>query len=289
MPFLYNIDVGEYKEKKLLLGNSELKSLLYHDVFDYPLTAGEIIKWAVGSGVEIDIKQEKRVEEKNGLYFLKGKEGVVYKRLLKKRISARKIQIAKKAADILSIVPTIKMVAMTGSLAMENASDDSDIDLLIVTTNSTLWTTRIIAYVFLKLFGTKIRKPKDKNQKDKLCMNIWLDEKALSWPPQDRNVYTAHEIAQIKPLVSKNKTYEKFIYENRWMGEFWPNAVKRTKEQKNQRTKGPKFLSLFLEKLAFKLQYFYMRGKITREVIDNHRAIFHPHDCGEVVLRQLTS
>ncbi len=288
MPFLYNIDVGEYKEKKLLLGNSELKSLLYHNVFDYPLTASELVKWAAGSKVEVVIKDECVVEQKNGLCFLEGKEGVVYKRLLKKRVSARKIQIAKKAADMLSIVPTIKMVAITGSLAMENAADDSDIDLLIVTTNGALWTTRIIAYVFLKLFGTKIRKPKDKNQKDKLCMNIWLDEKALSWPLRDRNSYTAHEIAQIKTLISKNKTYEKFIYENRWIGEFWPNAVKRTKEPKNQRTKEPKKF-FFLEKLAFKLQYLYMKKKITREVVGNHRAIFHPHDCGEVVLRQLTS
>lgn len=296
MPFLYNIGVGENKERKLLLSENELRSLLYHDVFDYPLTAGEIVKWTVGSGVEIDIKQEKRIEEKNGLYYLKGKEGVVYKRLLKKRISARKIQIAKKAADMLSIVPSIKMVAITGSLAMENASDDSDIDLLLVTSKDTLWTTRLSVLVMLKLLGIPIRRFGDKNQKDKLCMNIWLDEKALSWSSRDRNVYTAHEIAQIKPLISKNKMYEKFIYENRWIGEFWPNAVHVKRISKacrfaviEKKLYPIRYILYALEFLARKIQFMYMKKKITREVVGNHRAIFHPHDWGEIVLRQLTS
>ena len=90
MPFLYNINLGEFKRKKLLLSENELKSLLYHSIFDYPLTSGELAKWAVGPKAEIKIKPEQFVEEKNGLYFLKGREGVVYKRLLKKRISKRR-------------------------------------------------------------------------------------------------------------------------------------------------------------------------------------------------------
>lgn len=298
MPFLYNINLGEFKRKKLLLSENELKSLLYHSIFDYPLTAGELAKWAVGPKAEIKIKPEQFVDEKNGLYFLKGREGVVYKRLLKKRISKRKINIAKDAAKLLSIIPSIKMIAITGSLAMENAPHDSDIDLLLLTASNTLWTTRALALLLLKLAGFPVRRFGDKKQKDKLCMNMWIDEKALSWPLGNRNVYTAHEIAQIKPLLNRNGTYEKFMADNVWLKDYWPNSVKLNRESKIKKRikKSPSISTRSLsgviwlfEKFAFKLQYVYMKAKITREVITPVRAIFHPYDLGEVVLRQLTS
>lgn len=299
MPFLYNIGVGGDKEKKLLLGNSELKSLLYHNIFDYPLTESELVKWVAGSGVEVVVKEKHTVEQKGGLYFLKGKEGVVYKRLLKKRISIRKIQIAKKTANLLSVIPTIKLIAITGSLAMENASDDSDVDLLIITTSGTLWITRLFTLVFLKLLGIPVRRFKDKKQKDKICMNMWLEESALSWPAPDRNSFTAHEIAQIKPLINKDSTYEKFIAENMWLKDYWPNSVKilgekdtripGEKNNKIQVSQYPNILVSIFEKLAFRMQYLYMKPKITQEVVAPTRAIFHPNDWGEVVLRQLTS
>ena len=285
MPFLYNIGFGENKEKKLLLGNSELKSLLYHNIFDYPLTERELVKWVAGTKVEAVVKEEYVAKQKNGLYFLKGKEGVVYKRLLKKRISARKIQIAKKTANLLSAIPTIKLIAITGSLAMENASDNSDVDLLIVTKKDALWTTRLITYFVLRIMNYELRKPGDQNQKDKLCMNMWLDESDLSWPAGDRNSYTAHEIAQIKPLLNKNGTYEKFMDDNVWLKDYWPNAVhaERTADSVQRTDKNLRFI----EKLAFKLQLIYMRRKITREIVTPNRAIFHPYDWGEVVLARL--
>lgn len=293
MPFLYNINLGEFKRKKLLLSENELKSLLYHSIFDYPLTAGELAKWAVGPKAEIKIKPEQFVDEKNGLYFLKGREGVVYKRLLKKRISKRKINIAKDAAKLLSIIPSIKMIAITGSLAMENAPYDSDIDLLLLTANNTLWTTRALALLLLKLAGFPVRRFGDKEQKDKLCMNMWIDEKALSWPLGNRNVYTAHEIAQIKPLINKCKAYERFMGQNKWIEDYWPMALKLTQKRENTKEKNTPSLrgifSMVVEQVAKELQFAYMKKKITREKIDSHRAIFHPNDWGEVVLRQLTS
>ena len=298
MPFLYNIGFGENKEKKLLLGDSELKSLLYHNIFDYPLTENELVKWVAGSRVDVAVKEEYITKKKNGLFFLEGKECVVYKRLLKKRISTRKFQIAKKTANLLSAIPTIKLIAITGSLAMENASDDSDIDLLMITKRGTLWTTRLFTLLFLKLLGVPVRRFKDKKQKDKTCMNIWLDESVLSWPASDRNSYTAHEIAQIKPLLNRNGTYEKFMADNVWLKDYWPNSVKLNRESKIKKRikKSPSISTRSLsgviwlfEKFAFKLQYVYMKAKITREVITPVRAIFHPYDWGEVVLRQLTS
>jgi len=267
------------------LDSRALGSILYHNIFDFPLTFSELIKWerAPGKG---EVKAI--VQIKNGFYFLKGRDGIILKRLMRKRISAKKLSIARKASRILSSIPTVKFVGITGALAMENADDGSDIDLIIITRKDALWTSRILVLLALKAIGFPVRRYQDKDQKDKLCLNMWLDETALAWPKKDRNVYTAHEIAQIVPLVNKAKAYERFIFANKWAKEYWPNAIKVQTIKMNPEDSS-KLLSSLVEPLARKLQMWYMRGKITREVVGIKRAIFHPFDWGKRVLSKLTS
>ncbi|HJX59355.1 MAG TPA: hypothetical protein VJ481_02250 [Patescibacteria group bacterium] len=269
----------------VLLDPRALGSILYHDIFDYPLSFSELIKWerAPGKG-QVKII----VQIKNGFYFLQGRDGIILKRLMRKRISAKKLSIARKASQILATIPMVKFVGITGALAMENADDDSDIDLLIITQKGTLWTSRILVLLALKAIGFPVRRYQDKDQKDKLCLNMWLDETALAWPKKDRNIYTAHEIAQIVPLVNKAKAYERFIFANKWAKRFWPNAIKVQTIKMNPENSS-KLLSSLVEPLARKLQMWYMRGKITREVVGIKRAVFHPFDWGKLVLSKLTS
>lgn len=265
---------------------SEISSLIYHDIFDYPLSLGELMKWRAGKKLTIN-NEELTIKSRNGFYFFKGRDGIVLKRLLRERISAKKFEIARKVGKILKFIPSIKMVAVTGALAMGNAEGESDIDLMMVSKSGTLWATRLITLLFLDLLGIPRRKYGDRNQKDKLCLNIWLDETSLSWPRNDRNIYSAHEICQVRPLVDKNKTYDRFIYNNRWVKEFWPNAVKVINVESGG-DPNCSFLGIF-EPLARSLQFWYMRGKITREVVTKSMALFHPQDWGRMVLSRLAS
>jgi len=276
------------------LGKSETLSILYHDIFDYPLNAKEIIKWRVGKRGLPLFKKTQEILNKDGLYFLKGRENLLYKKTLRERISSRKIKIAKKNASLLAKIPTIKGVFITGALAMKNAEEESDIDLMILTKRNCLWTTRLATYVVLRIMNYAVRKPNDENQKNKLCLNIWLDESALSWDKKDRNIYSAHEITQASPIVDKENIYQRFLQKNRWILDYWPDAVRVNNElQIMNYAKNPLYVilnSLFLmiEKLAFKLQYLYMKPKITREIVTLHKAIFHPRNWGEAVLRKLS-
>ncbi|MFI5205628.1 MAG: hypothetical protein ACHQVK_01690, partial [Candidatus Paceibacterales bacterium] len=170
------------------LTEMELASVFYHDLFDFPLNFEEIIKWRLSEKATSEIKMDKVVVRRDGFYFLDGKKGIVYKRSLRSRISSKKMQIAERASKYFSLIPTVKMVSVTGSLAMENATDESDIDLMVIAGKGTLWTTRLACYIVAKLIGAKTRKAGDKNQKDRLCLNMWLDESDLTW--QERNIYT---------------------------------------------------------------------------------------------------
>jgi predicted nucleotidyltransferase len=282
---LYNFTTQVVKNENRLTYGEEL-SVIYHNIFDYPLTMQDLIKWKASD--TLDIVLNGNVILKSGYFYMEDKEGLVYKRLLRKRISAKKMIIAKNAANLMAFIPTIKMVAVTGSLAMENSTNESDIDLLVVTKKGNLWLTRMLTYVILKTAGYKIRKAQDNKETDKLCLNMWLDESSLAWPSKNRNIYTAHEIAQIKPLLNKTKTYNKFLSKNKWILNFWPNAVKIAKFKK-ELTNEPGIISSLLDKISFDMQYKYMSKKITREVVTRNKALFHPQDWAQVVLGRLSS
>ncbi|HKC04455.1 MAG TPA: nucleotidyltransferase domain-containing protein [Patescibacteria group bacterium] len=283
MANLYRVLTKSEVEAKF--SQADKVSILYHDLFDFPMTFADLVKWSSHESLYDYANKNFSIVTKRGFSYLRGHEGIIYKKILRERISDKKIEIAKKASRVISFIPTVKMVAVTGSLAMKNASDESDIDLMIITKKGTLWTTRMVVYFLLSLFGIKRRSPNDKDEKDKLCINMWLDESNLTW--HDRNIYSAHEIAQIIPLVNKDKTYEKFMYKNKWLLDYWPNAVRVQSTKYKVQSKN--FLTSSLESLAFRIQYKYMKSKLTRETVSKTRALFHPQDWGKVVLDRLSS
>lgn len=269
-----------------MVSKSDRLSLAYHDIFDFPLTKKELYVWKTGSKTKLKNLTFK-VESKNKYFFRRGRGKIIETRIKREKSSEKKLRIAKKASKLIATIPNVLFVGITGALSMKNASKKSDIDFLIITKNGSLWTTRMVCYLVLFLNGYKVRKPGLKNEKDKLCLNMWLDENDLIWPVKDRNIYTAHEIAQIIPLTNKGKIHQKLLFENDWILDYWPNSISIPKGMKNRKNI-PKNIDI-LENILFKLQYLYMKSKITREVITPTRAVFHPNNWGKKVLTRLTS
>ena len=264
------------------LSSSDRFSIFYHNIFKYPLTFSELFRWSAKNVPEVP----PRIGCKNGYYFIEGSEGLIYKRAVRKRYSQNKTKIARKAAKLISLIPSIKMVGLTGSLAMENADKGGDIDLILITKNGKLWTSRIIVYTILKLFGFRLRSPLNSRQKDRLCLNIWLDETDLGWRKKERNFYTAHEILQTIPLVDKKGTFERFLSENKWALDFWPNAAEIRITKNNSSYTKQRRLNL-IESLAYKAQLSYMKTKVTREIVKPTRAIFHPNDLSKEIIGKM--
>lgn len=258
----------ESVSNKQLAVTSKITSQKYHDIFDFKLTKEELVKWKYKNIKETTTGRKNKT------------------RLQREKFSKRKMSFAKKVSNILGRIPPVKFIGITGALAMMNAGKESDIDLMIITKNGRLWTTRLICYFVTLLLGFKTRRPKSKFEKDRLCLNMWLDESDLVWNKKDRNIYTAHEIAQVIPLVNKDKTYEKFLNSNKWILDYWPNSVKIASKATETLSSSQ---SGFIERILFRLQYLYMKPKITREVVTKTRAIFHPNNWGKQVQDKLTS
>lgn len=203
----------------------------------------------------------------------------------------------------LSLLPQIKLVGLSGTLSMMNANEEDDIDLFIITAKNRLFTARFIAIVLAEFLG--LRRRRDTlysnskfhvpNFKDKVCLNLFFDEGDLVVPDFKKNEYVAHEVLQMKPIVNKNYTYEKFLSANRWILSFFPNAAeisnfkflisnqfqiskfKNYKLNKNLKLKIEN-LSDWLENQLKKFQLKLIRKHQTTELIIDTQLWFHPDD-----------
>lgn len=204
-----------------------LRTLAYADVFAYPLTLEELHRFLISQrtgsqSLKKILKTSKGVSLKGNYLFLKNKEKNICLRGKRKKWSRGKWLLARKVASWLRLIPWIKMVAVTGNLAMDNAEQNDDIDLLIITAKKRLWLTRLLTNFSVEIIASR-RRPGDKEVKDKICLNMFLDENHLKLPIREQNLFTAHEICQLKPIWARNQLYQKFIQENLWCQKFLPN------------------------------------------------------------------
>ena len=292
----------------MIIQNAILATLVYHDIFDYPLKIEEIQRYLIGEeadpkkaqkAIETLVKNKKIKKDKT-LIHLKGRKKIVERRQRRERFSKEKTKRAKFYSSLLKIIPTINLVAVSGALAMENAKMNDDIDLVIITSKNTLWSTRLLSNIILHPFRRKAGQP---HTKDKACLNLFIEQSSLKIPTQ--NLYTAHEIAQMKPLWQRKNTYQRFLKANTWVKNYLPNwtpdtvnskwkireLVSRKVEIVNRRSPYSPFtihhsLVEHIEALAKWAQLKYMQKKITTEKVGEHQLFFHPANTEERVLKE---
>lgn len=259
---------------------SEQIAIIYHSLFNYVLSKEELVRWNAGKSLSLASTKKKYSLLQKPKKILSDNLNVINK---------NKMEIAKNAAVVLSKIPSILFIGVTGSLSMNNAKDESDIDFMVITSANTLWLTRIASLLLLIVAGFKIRRAQNKDEKNKICLNLWLDESSFDLPHMPRNAYTAHEIAQVVVLVNKMKTKERWYLHHRWVSKFWPNAIHFSKTKKEHTRKTSPFMVLLfvINSVAYFAQYMYMSAKLTRERVSLHYAYFHPFDWGEVVNAKL--
>ncbi|KKR64834.1 MAG: hypothetical protein UU07_C0051G0004, partial [Parcubacteria group bacterium GW2011_GWF1_40_5] len=195
-------------------------------------------------------------------------------------------------AGLLKIIPCVKLVAVSGALSMRNSRKNDDIDLVIMTSKGLLWTTRFLANLLLLPFKRDLAGQKIS---DRACLNMFLDESALSI--KERNIYTAHEICQMKLLWDREGTYRKFLRANSWVQEYLPNwkpiAVNSKSKIVNRKTAGinlPFTINYSLvENLLKGFQFWYMKNKVTTEKITKTQLFFHPKNTQDWVLGEYDS
>ena len=275
------------------LNNSVLKTLIYADIFGYPLKSNEVHRYLIKKKATLaavaksltELTKEKIIVKSRDYYCLKGREKSVYFREKRKYCSGIKILKALKFCRLLFMLPFVKLIGITGTLSMENADDGDDIDVFIITSKNFIWTTRFFSVIFLKLFGL-YRNPGTSDIRNKFCLNMFIDEGNLELINGEKDLFSAHEIAQMKPLFQRNNIYREFISINSWIKSFLPNfsPLYQFMDNNHKKLKGGVSDVNFLEVFFKTIQLTYMKRKITKEVIKDGYLRFHPLDLRPKIL-----
>ncbi len=282
------------------MGNSEksiLKTLLYSDIFDYPLTKDEVFRFLISNKNINENEFDKKIKSinsvvfrKDGFLYMEGKKPIISIRQKWFHESTKKIEIAEKIAQKLFNIPTVLFIGISGNLSMMAADKDDDIDFFIIAQKNKTYLTRFLLILYLKILG-KHRKRGDKKISNKICLNMIIDESKLALPRSFRNLYTAHEIAQLKPLVERNKTYDRFIKANEWIKKYLPNALLALQDRIlfSEKVLFQKLLSMILglpmlEETARFIQRLLIKRNLTREVIEDNFIALHPKDYKSIIL-----
>lgn len=278
------------------------KTLLYADLFCFPLTLEEIEKYLIWQSkksppdIEDIQKALKRSKfRKEGEFYYLNDKTIITKRKEKFAFSSEKNLIAKKISLTIGRIPTVKLIAISGASAIFNAEKEEDIDLFIITRKNTLWLTRLLVTLILDIKKIR-RKPKSPIIKNKICTNMFLDETYLKMPIDKRNIYTAHEISQLKPIINRDMIIERFILANSWIRNYLPNSYLKIKKENKETTNLKNtdkaklghliwdFIFATLDLLIKIPQVIYMSNKKTDETINKQMLAFHPGKYDQKVI-----
>ncbi|RYD76523.1 MAG: hypothetical protein EOP53_14535 [Sphingobacteriales bacterium] len=197
-----------------------LATLSYFDLFSYPLTPIEIIKFlGIDCNVQeiavplFELEQEESIFRLDEFYALHNNPGLATRRRNGNLKARQQLVIADRIASFLAGFPFVTGIAVSGSLSKNFADEESDVDFFIITKANRLWLARTFMHLFKKLTFLV-------GKQHYFCMNYYIDQDMLTI--KEKNVYTAIEVATLMPLRGI-ETFGLFYQQNKWVSSFLPN------------------------------------------------------------------
>ncbi|HYG00789.1 MAG TPA: hypothetical protein VD927_00025 [Chryseosolibacter sp.] len=201
-----------------------LNTLLYYDVFRYPLNSYEVFSFLQVPGVE--------PQEVDDALRRLATEGVIYRfgdfytiqddpTLIKRRVEGNQraselMPVARRQASRIAKFPFVRAVMASGSLSKSYMDDESDLDFFVVTASGRLWIARTLLILYKRMFL--------QNSHKLFCVNYFVDENHLEI--EEKNLFTATELATVIPLHNYS-LYIKLIEQNAWLRNTLPNFTIR--------------------------------------------------------------
>jgi len=205
----------------LRIESAVIKTLIYYDVFQYPLTLPEIIQY-----LEIPVFRLEDVKEAldslvsklivfefGGYYSLRNDHLMVTRRKIGNRAAIEVGAKAKQMSKLISKFPFIESISISGSLSKGYFDETTDIDYFIITKPGRLWLSRTLLALYKKIFLFNNRKY--------FCINYFVADNELEIP--DKNLFSATEIVTLSNMTGY-EYYQKFIDKNLWVKSYFPNA-----------------------------------------------------------------
>lgn len=202
-----------------------LRTLLYYDIFKYPLKADEVYRFLGAKVADHTAVNESLLSLKDcGIIFqfedffsINADRSLIDRRKKGNAMTEKFLDIARKKAKLISKFPFVRAVLASGSLSKGYMDEKSDIDFFIVTVPNRLWIARTLLVLYKRVFLL--------NSHKYFCVNYFVDEIHLEI--EEKNLFTATELATVLPLYG-SKQYHELHQSNQWLKSFFPNFQLRS-------------------------------------------------------------
>jgi len=212
-----------------------LKTIIYGDIFNFPMTAQEIHHFLIhDEPVNFDTLQQQLQSSEflsqqlchdDTYYALKQRYDLLELRTQRDQMMQSLFPRMIYYGRLLSYFPFVELVGITGALAMRNPSSaNDDLDYMIVTRSGRVWLARAVIILLVRMMRFR---------NIEICPNYVVASDQLVQSRQD--LYIAHEIAQMLPL-SNRELYQQFRKQNQWSVQQLPNATHPLYPLDNQQT-----------------------------------------------------
>ena len=199
------------------------QSVIYASLFDYPLTLEQLRESLIGEVADEQTLAEwyrrsprlrAAIECVDGFYFPRGRRELLETRHVREARSRGLLQSHARALALVTHMPFVRMVALSGSLAHLNADAGADLDLFVVTAPGRVWSVTLTTLLVARALGWRRQ----------LCLNYVVSERGLMVGPAD--LFSANQIVHLQPLIGAD-VYRRFLDENRFVERFYPNFQPR--------------------------------------------------------------
>lgn len=196
-----------------------LQSVVYASLFDYPVTLAQLHKGLIGQATDehtlarcytASTRLQTSIECVDGYYFPRGRRDLLETRKRREMVSRQMLRDLSKPLSLITSMPFVRMVALSGSLAHLNAEGEADLDLFMITRPGRVWSVTLTVLVLSRLLGWRKR----------LCLNYVVSERALMVGPAD--LFCANQIVHLQPM-SGSDAYAVFLESNHFIERFYPN------------------------------------------------------------------
>lgn len=265
-------------------------TLLYYNIFDFPITVKEIYSKLLNFGQKnystysydefekffFQLRDKNFFYNKNNLYGLKRvsldfnlkrKRLAIWEKTRKKEINFLK--------NFLKTCPFIRTAFITGSDSLFFADEKNDYDILLVCRKNSLWMVRFYVLMIASFLNKRRKYFKFKNLD--WCFNLFLEEDSLIIPKKKRSLFSACELNNMRFLFGDKKIKNSLICQNHfWISKYLSNF----KYDKDQNFRKTNFIFVYFYYLLNYFFYFiqisFLRNKITYEFVSYKQAFFHP-------------
>lgn len=178
----------------------------------------------------LDSLEERRLLLYRAGIWLLPTENILFNNLMQRRkLNDRKWRTILRYSNYWRWIPFLKDIFISGSVAVGNVHEKSDLDLLLFVEKKRIWTARFFTLVVFSLLGVRRTPTKISNR---LCFNHFLADPCL--PSSVDNLYNAFTYSRLMHLYhrrkggpSPNGAYflDSFWQSNQWIAKYFLPAA----------------------------------------------------------------